>query len=64
MTTTPGAYRAIFKKAVTRLLTDPSLGEQERHDAEHYLRLLDDPDYKFGKETRHSGSGDNLFFRS
>jgi hypothetical protein len=57
-----GAYRALFTKA---LLAYKPESEQEQAHVEHYLRLLADTEYKFGRFT--SGSPvyvDNLFFRS
>ena len=45
---TPGAYRELFKAGLIELLKGNRLSELQRKDAEHYLRLLEDPNYRFG----------------
>ena len=45
---TPGAYRELFKAGLIELLKGNGLSELQRKDAEHYLRLLEDPNYRFG----------------
>lgn len=62
----PGAYRAIFKKAIERYL-DVDGGKMSPEDYQachHYLKLLNDPDYKFGKQTGGSYAPGELFFRT
>jgi len=61
--TVPGAYRELFKTALRLLLeaydvNDYLLTPQQCEDARHYLALLDNPSYKFGKVTYHGGSLD------
>jgi hypothetical protein len=61
----PGAYRALFLDALAkyRETADPA----EIPVIDHYVRTLQNPDYKFGKMTYHGqktyGPGE-LFFRS
>ena len=59
---TPGAYRELFKAGLIELLKGNRLSELQQKDAEHYLQLLEDPDYRFG--ILQSGGGYADFFRS
>lgn len=58
----PGAYRELFKAGLLELIAQGKLNKQQRSEAMYYLRLLDDPHYKFG--TFQSGGGYTDFFRS
>jgi hypothetical protein len=65
---TPGAYRELFKRGLQTLLERNDLTASERADINHYLKLLADPSYKFGRMeynggNQHYASGE-LFLRS
>ena len=65
----PGAYRAIFQKSVECYMRTegPRMNDQELSDCGHYLRLLSNPEFKFGRfeatGPQNYSSGE-LFFRS
>jgi hypothetical protein len=60
----PGAYRSLFLDALAKYRETADAAEIAVID--HYTRLLQDPDNKFGKVTHHGGhyAPGELFFRS
>ena len=49
MNVNPGAYRALFTKALLLLIKSGSATEQETFEAKHYINLLADQNYVFGQ---------------
>lgn len=47
----PGTYRGMFKEALKVLAEKDGISNEKKSYIQHYLVLLDDPDYKFGKVT-------------
>ncbi len=45
----PGTYRPLFTKALLLLISRPETTEQEKFEANHYIGLLANMEYVFGK---------------
>ena len=45
----PGAYRPLFTKALLLLISQPDTTEQEKFEANHYIDLLANLEFVFGK---------------
>ena len=45
----PGTYRLLFTKALLLLIQQSETTEQEKFECNHYIDLLADKDYVFGK---------------
>ena len=56
----PGAYRQLFLDALDKYRSEAD--EAEYPVIDHYTRLLQDPEFKFGKVS--GGGGYTDFFRS
>ena len=49
MTPPPGTYRGLFKEALKALTEKDGTSNEKKNYIQHYLVLLDNTDYKFGK---------------
>lgn len=52
MKPTPGAYRGLFIKALSAYSENTELTPEDRELVQHYITLLHDTNYKFGKVTQ------------